>query len=57
MENEKVALKTEAGQTIEAVVLSKHADKIEVVIGESGDVRSRRPGTSSRTSETSGAAR
>jgi hypothetical protein len=35
MESEKIALKTEAGQTIEAVVLSKHADKIEVVIGES----------------------
>lgn len=35
MESEKIKLKTEAGQTIEAVVLSKHADKIEVVIGES----------------------
>ena len=34
MESEKVKLKTEAGQTIEAVVLNKHADRIDVVIGE-----------------------
>jgi hypothetical protein len=35
MESEKIKLKTETGQLIEVVVLSKHADKIEVVIGES----------------------
>jgi hypothetical protein len=35
MENEKIQLKSEAGQAIEAVVLSKHADRIDVVIGES----------------------
>jgi hypothetical protein len=35
MESEKITLKTEAGHAIEAVVLSKHADRIEVVIGES----------------------
>lgn len=35
MESEKIKLKTEAGQTIEAVVLSKHADRIDVVIAES----------------------
>ena len=35
MESEKIKLKTETGQTIEVVVLSKHADKIEVVLGES----------------------
>jgi len=35
MENEKIKLKTEAGQTIEAVVLNKHADRIDVVLGES----------------------
>lgn len=35
MESEKITLKTEAGQTLEAVVLSKHADRIDVVIGES----------------------
>jgi hypothetical protein len=35
MENEKVKLKTETGQFIEAVVLSKHADRIDVVIAES----------------------
>jgi len=35
MESEKIKLKTEAGQSIEVVVLSKHADRIEVVIGES----------------------
>jgi hypothetical protein len=35
METEKIKLKTEAGQSFEAVVLSKHADRIDVVIGES----------------------
>jgi hypothetical protein len=35
METEKIQLKTEAGQSIEVVVLSKHADRIDVVIGES----------------------
>ena len=35
MESEKIELKTETGQTLEAVVLSKHADRIEVVIAES----------------------
>jgi hypothetical protein len=35
VESEKITLKTEAGQTLEAVVLSKHADRIDVVIGES----------------------
>ena len=35
MESEKVQLKTETGQLIEAVVLSKHADRIDVVIAES----------------------
>ena len=35
MESEKIELKTEAGQTIEAVVLNKHADRIDVVIAES----------------------
>ena len=35
MEDEKVKLKTETGQLIEAVVLSKHADRIDVVIAES----------------------
>ncbi|MFI5317231.1 MAG: hypothetical protein ACHQ6T_16135 [Myxococcota bacterium] len=35
MESEKIELKTETGQTIEAVVLSKHADRIDVVIAES----------------------
>jgi hypothetical protein len=35
MESEKIPLKTETGQTIEAVVLSKHADRIDVVIAES----------------------
>jgi len=35
MESEKIKLKGETGQIIEAVVLSKHADRIEVVIGES----------------------
>ena len=35
MESEKITLKTETGQAIEAVVLSKHADRIDVVIAES----------------------
>ena len=35
MESDKIKLKTEAGQFFEAVVLSKHADRIDVVIGES----------------------
>ena len=35
METEKIPLKTEADQTIEAVVLNKHADRIDVVIAES----------------------
>ena len=35
MENEKIKLKTETGQTVEVVVLNKHADRIDVVIGES----------------------
>jgi hypothetical protein len=35
MESEKIKLKTEGGQSIEVVVLSKHADRIDVVIGES----------------------
>ncbi len=35
MENEKIKLKTETGQVIEVVVLNKHADRIDVVIGES----------------------
>jgi len=35
VENEKIKLKTEAGQTVEVVVLNKHADRIDVVIGES----------------------
>ena len=35
METEKIKLKTEAGQIVEVVVLSKHADRIDVVIGES----------------------
>ena len=34
MENETIQLKTETGHVIEAVVLSKHADRIDVVIGE-----------------------
>jgi hypothetical protein len=35
MDSEKIKLKTETGQTVEAVVLSKHADRIDVVFGES----------------------
>jgi len=34
MVNEKIKLKTENGQTIEVVVLSKSANRIEVVLGE-----------------------
>jgi hypothetical protein len=34
MTNEKIKLRTETGQLIEVVVLSKRADFIEVVIGE-----------------------
>jgi len=34
MINEKIKLRTETGQLIEVVVLSKRADFIEVVIGE-----------------------
>ena len=35
METEKISLKSETGQMIEAVVLNKHADRIDVVIAES----------------------
>jgi hypothetical protein len=35
MESETIQLKTETGQAIEAVVLSKHADRIDVVIAQS----------------------
>jgi K+/H+ antiporter YhaU regulatory subunit KhtT len=34
MIDEKIKIKTENGQTIEVVVLSKNANRIEVVIGE-----------------------
>ena len=34
MTNEKIKLRTETGQLIEVVVMSKRADHIEVVIGE-----------------------
>jgi hypothetical protein len=34
MNDEKIKLRTETGQVIEVVVLSKRADFIEVVIGE-----------------------
>ena len=34
MVDEKIKLKTENGQTIEVVVLSKNANRIEVVLGE-----------------------
>jgi K+/H+ antiporter YhaU regulatory subunit KhtT len=34
MVNEKIKIKTENGQTIEVVVLSKNANRIEVVLGE-----------------------
>jgi len=32
--DEKIKIKAETGQVIEVVVLSKHANRIEVVIGE-----------------------
>ncbi|HTO68964.1 MAG TPA: hypothetical protein VMR31_03815 [Myxococcota bacterium] len=35
MESEKIQLKTETGQLVEADVLSKHADRIDVVIAQS----------------------
>lgn len=35
MESEKIQLVTESGHTVEAVVLNKHADRIDVVIAES----------------------
>jgi hypothetical protein len=35
VQTETIQLRTETGQQVEAVVLSKHADRIEVVIGES----------------------
>ena len=35
METEKIKLRTESGQFIEAVVLSKYADRIDVVIAQS----------------------
>jgi hypothetical protein len=35
METEKIVLRTESGQTLEAVVLNKHLDRIDVVIAES----------------------
>ena len=34
MQNEKIKIKTENGQTLEVVVLSKTANRIEVVLGE-----------------------
>ena len=34
MNDEKIKIKTENGQTIDVVVLNKHANRIEVVIGE-----------------------
>ena len=34
MNDEKIKIKAETGQVIEVVVLSKHANRIEVVIGE-----------------------
>lgn len=34
MTDEKIKLRTEAGQTIEVVVLNKRAEHIEVVIGQ-----------------------
>ena len=34
MNDEKIKLRTETGQTIEVVVLNKRADHIEVVIGQ-----------------------
>jgi hypothetical protein len=35
VESEKIELKTETGQAVEAVVLNKHADRIDVVIAQS----------------------
>jgi hypothetical protein len=35
MQSEKIELRGENGQIVEAVVLSKHADRIDVVIAES----------------------
>jgi hypothetical protein len=32
--DEKIKVRTESGQTLEVVVLSKRADRIEVVLGE-----------------------
>jgi hypothetical protein len=34
MNIEKIKVKTETGQMLDVVVLSKHADRIQVVIGE-----------------------
>ena len=34
MENEKIKVRTESGQTLDVVVLNKRAEHIEVVIGE-----------------------
>jgi hypothetical protein len=34
VQNEKIKIKTENGQIIEVVVLSKNANRIEVVLGE-----------------------
>lgn len=34
MNPEKIAVRTETGQTLEVVVLSKRADRIQVVLGE-----------------------
>ena len=34
MNDEKIKIKAENGQVIDVVVLSKHANRIEVVIGE-----------------------
>ena len=34
MENEKIPVRTESGQTLQLVVLDKRADRIQVVLGE-----------------------
>ena len=34
MIDEKIKIKTETGQVVEVVVLNKHANRIEVVLGE-----------------------
>jgi hypothetical protein len=34
MNTEKIKVKTETGQTLEVIVLSKRADRIQVVLGE-----------------------